>query len=258
MDMVKSTHDATPASSMPGQGDHPTAVALYAAIVTALYRRTITGKGGYVNTSLLANGLWANGCMLQGKFEEVDFTGLFPAPPRTERQIPLANIYRCGCNRWLFLTILNDRQFAPLCQVLGRPDLADNPKYATADARRENNVELISLLDKLFAEKERHHWTTELSKVGITFAQISTLDDVAADPQPRAAGLVVPFADGKSVTVNSPFELRGVPKVPFQRAATVGQHTKEVLSEVGFTREEVEAMIRSGAAFVGPRNGSKL
>ena len=65
MDMVRPNADAEPAISMPGMGDHPTAMAMYGAIVTALYKRQLTGEGSEVTTSLLSNGLWSNGCQVQ-------------------------------------------------------------------------------------------------------------------------------------------------------------------------------------------------
>ena len=65
MDAVRADVDTPPARSAPGMGDHPSATGLYAAIVTALYRREKTGRGGVVRSSLLQNGLWANGCFVQ-------------------------------------------------------------------------------------------------------------------------------------------------------------------------------------------------
>ncbi len=73
MDLVR-TGDVEPAQSLPGMGDHPSAVALYAAIVTALFRRERTGLGSEVHTSLLANGLWAAGCVAQAKLVGADFS----------------------------------------------------------------------------------------------------------------------------------------------------------------------------------------
>jgi crotonobetainyl-CoA:carnitine CoA-transferase CaiB-like acyl-CoA transferase len=65
MHLVRAGEETAPARSLPGMGDHPSAMATYGAIVTALYQRERTGKGGYVGSSLLANGLWANGCAVQ-------------------------------------------------------------------------------------------------------------------------------------------------------------------------------------------------
>src|SRR3984957_8525958 len=82
MDMVRATGDTEPALSMPGMGDHPTAMAMYSAIVTALYRRQTTGQGGEVTTSLLANGLWSNSCQVQGALCGYELTGRGPRGSR--------------------------------------------------------------------------------------------------------------------------------------------------------------------------------
>src|SRR5262245_41936693 len=97
MDMVRASADTEPARSVPGMGDHPSATGLYAAIVTALYRREKTGKGGIAQSSLLQNGLWANACFVQSRLfgEHVPIRA-----PRSEIPNPLANHYCCRDGRW--------------------------------------------------------------------------------------------------------------------------------------------------------------
>ena len=112
MDMVRDGTETEPVRSMPGMGDHPTATALYAAIVTALYRREKTGTGGVAQTSLLQNGLWANGCYVQNRLfgEHVAHR-----PPRIETPSALANHYRCRDGRWFLMALHNEaRQLAEL------------------------------------------------------------------------------------------------------------------------------------------------
>ena len=116
MDMVRATTDTEPTRSMPGMGDHPTATALYAAIVTALYRRERTGLGGVAQTSLLQNGLWANGCFVQNRLfgEHVAHR-----PPRTEAPNALANHYRCRDGRWFLMALHNEpRQLASFLKAI--------------------------------------------------------------------------------------------------------------------------------------------
>lgn len=131
---------------------------------------------------------------------------------------------------------------------MGCLELASDPRFTTAELRRENNKELISLLDHYFSQKDRNHWRSELDKIGgITFSYIATMDDVFDDHQARAAGFIIPFEDGKSVTVNSPFEIDGVKKIAPKRSAAIGQHTREVLKEIGYSEGQIEAMLKAGA-----------
>jgi crotonobetainyl-CoA:carnitine CoA-transferase CaiB-like acyl-CoA transferase len=88
MDTVRSSRDALPARSVPGMGDHPTALALYGAIVTALLRREWAGTGAYVSSSLLASGSWANGTFLQAALCGAEIPD---RPPRAEARNALAN-----------------------------------------------------------------------------------------------------------------------------------------------------------------------
>ena len=144
MDHVRATPDTPPGLSVPGMGDHPTATALYAGIVSALYRRVKTGKGGEVQTSLLANGLWSNGVYTQAMLCNADFNA-----PR-ERSA-LANLYRAGCGRWFILAIINDtRDWPRFTAMLERADLTDDPRFATKDARKANVAELSAVLAEEF------------------------------------------------------------------------------------------------------------
>ncbi len=134
MDIVRSDHTAPPARSAPGMGDHPSAMALYGAIVTALYRRERTGQGGVVHSSLLANGIWANGFFIQAKLVDARF---HPRRPRAESPNAMTNLYHTRDGRWFMLAMLNEeRQFRPFAAALGRPDLPDDPRFATIPARR--------------------------------------------------------------------------------------------------------------------------
>ena len=133
MHLVRAGEEATPARSLPGMGDHPSAMATYGAIVTALYQRERTGKGGYVGSSLLANGLWANGCAVQAALcgEKV-----VPQPPRERGLNALRVHYRCRDGRWLLLSIAADEwRWEKFKECLGASVL-DDPRFATAAASR--------------------------------------------------------------------------------------------------------------------------
>jgi formyl-CoA transferase len=225
-------------------GDHPSAMALFGAITTALYRRERTGLGGVVRSSLLANGLWANAVMVQA---ELSGTIMPPRPPRSHAPNPLANLYRCRDDRWLNLTVLNEaRQFLPLLQALDCTDLADDPRFSDQPLRLRNHVELIERLDARFALHDLAHWRERLDRAGITFGVIGKMADLAQDEQMRAAGALVPLADGSGLTVSSPFEIVGTEKRAPGSAPELGEHSESVLRDSGFSDDEIAALRAGG------------
>jgi formyl-CoA transferase len=237
MDMVRATADTDPARSMPGMGDHPTATALYAAIVTALYRRERTGRGGVAQTSLLQNGLWANGCFVQNRlFGE----HVAPRPPRARTPSALANHYRCRDGRWFLMALHNEaRQLGNLLAAIGASHLADDPRFATQPARRENAMALTEILDGIFAQRDMLEWRAILEAAGVTFGAVYTVDEAADDRQSRDIGALVPFADGNGLTVSSPFHVDNATKVAPTRAPAVGQHSEAVLRDAGYSTDEI-------------------
>jgi formyl-CoA transferase len=250
MDIVKPDHGAEPARSAAGMGDHPSAMALYGAIVTALYQRERTGRGGHVSSSLLGNGLWANGCLVQARLTGAQVPRRVP---RAEAANPMINSYRCRDGRWLVLIVINEaRQFVPLLEALGAARLADDPRFASAEARAANHRELIEILDAAFAQRDLADWRVRLDDAGVTFSLVSTLDEVLHDEQMRAAGALVRFAHRDGLTVASPIELDGVPKVPPGRAPEVGEHTTAVLRQAGFAEERIRELLAQGVVGARP------
>ncbi|MFT3804994.1 MAG: CaiB/BaiF CoA-transferase family protein [Burkholderiaceae bacterium] len=240
MDLMRADHRTPPARSVAGFGDHPSGMALYGAIVTALYRRLTTGRGGLVDSSLLANGLWANSFLAQARLYGATIP---PRPPRELAANSLTNGYRCGDGRWLNLVLLNEaRQFRPLLEAMGRPELADDPRFATQMARFENAPALTRIFDELFAEHDLAEWRQRFDAAGITFGIVGTLDDILHDEQMRSVEAVVPGHDGVSMTINSPINIEGVRKVAPGPAPAVGEHGAEILREVGYGDAEIQRL----------------
>ena len=237
MDMVRATADTDPARSMPGMGDHPTATGLYAAIVTALYRRERTGKGGVAQSSLLQNGLWANGCFVQNRLFGEHVTH---RPPRTKAPNALANHYRCRDGRWFLMALHNEpKQLAAFLAAIGMSRLVEDPRFATLPARRQNATALTAILDEVFAARDLAEWRGILEAAGVTFGAVFSVDEAGEDAQSRRIGALVPFADGQGLTVSSPFHLDGETKAAPRRAPAVGEHTDAVLREAGYTEAEI-------------------
>ena len=237
MDMVRAYDDYEPVRSMPGMGDHPSATGLYAAIVTALYRREKTGQGGLVQSSLLQNGLWANGCAVQTRL----FGDNVPhRPTRLEVPNALANHYRTSDDRWFIMALYNEqRQLRGFLSAIGRENLADDPRFATDAARKKNAPALVGVLDEVFATRTLAEWRTILDGVGVTFGIVGKVNEVLDDAQMVHAGALVPFADGQGLTVAAPFHLEGSDKVAPRRAPAIGQHNDAVLAEAGYSADDI-------------------
>src|SRR6266516_1602556 len=128
-----------------GMGDHPSALALFGAIVSALYRRERTGKGAHVGTSLMANGVWSNGLMVQARLCGATIP---TRPPREQTFNAMTNHYRCRDGRWLILSLLKeDREWPVLLECLEREDLAADPRFATTPDRHARARTLSAIFD---------------------------------------------------------------------------------------------------------------
>lgn len=244
MDTVRSDAGAQPVRPTPGMGDHPAAISLYAAIVTALYQRERTGRGAQVSSSLLANGVWSNGYLVQAALCGAQF---IPRPPREEALNALGTYYCCRDGRWLILTILNEeRQWPLFAKALGREDLTDDPRFATKKDRLANSKALVQVLDETFASQDRAFWRDALHAQGIVFDVVATPQDVATDAQMRANDLFRPFEGSGMLTVDSPFRVAGSEKAAPRLPPVVGEHTDDILREAGFDDAAIAALRAGG------------
>ncbi|MGD0191312.1 MAG: CoA transferase [Rhizomicrobium sp.] len=244
MDSVRATPDTEPGLSVPGMGDHPTAVALYAGIVSALYRREKTGRGGAVSTSLLANGLWSNGCWMQAVMCDADFTVRL----RRGQRSPLTELYRCKDGRWFMLAMVNSaREWPLLCKALGREDWLADPSLATPAARKENAPLLVKSLEEIFAARDWAEWRMLLTEATITFGPIARSDEHLECAQVAANGFLPEIEGLRIRTVDSPIRIAGEEKRRPQIAPGVGEHSRSVLESFGFDATAIDALVNAGA-----------
>jgi formyl-CoA transferase len=245
-DLVRLSADTPPASPAFGMGDQPTAVILYGAIVTALYQREKTGKGGLVRTSLVASGVWTNGPSVQA----VLCGGTIPRRlPREEARSALTQSYRCRDGRWIILSIVDElRDWPLLVKVLGLPHLLDDMRFATPADRQKNTQALLAMMDAAFADGDAEDWQRSLSASRLTAAVVARTEDALHDAQMLVAGALVrsDHVPASGLEVDSPFHIEGAVKTPPGRAPDLGEHTSDVLRAQGYAAEEIEALRAAG------------
>ena len=236
-----------PAFSLPAQGDQMTGMNLFAAVAMALLHRERTGEGSEVSTSLHASGLWSNGMLAQGALLGAYVS---PRPPRTTPRSALANQYRTSDGRWIQLTIVREDKLWPeLCRAIERPDLKADPRFATTDLRRAHATELATILDPVFAARPWLDWRTRLRKHEITFGLLGVLRDVPDDEQAVANGAVVPTPlPDMPRTLSAPIRLSFAPQPADPGPGPGhGEHTDEVLGELGYDAAEIDRLRQAGA-----------
>jgi crotonobetainyl-CoA:carnitine CoA-transferase CaiB-like acyl-CoA transferase len=246
--LLSMTRDAGAPPTWPvgGSGDNATAVGLYSAIVTALYRRERTGQGAYVTTSLLAEGVWSASVSIQAALSGATFS----APHDRKNPASAAlNVYRAGDGTW-FVLIVEPNKLESVAKAIGRADLLTDPRFSEPAKLMANMSQLTAILDDVFGSKPIEHWYQIFSGLHVTFGAVRDPQQVINDPQLRANDIIVPLegAAGKvTSTISSPFQVHGVAKVPAHRAPELGEHNREILAELGFSAAAIDALRDSGA-----------
>ena len=245
MDLVRADTDTTPARSVAGMGDHPCAMALYSAIVTALYQREKTGKGSHVASNLMANGVWAASVLAQAKLCGAKFG---ERRPRERALNAVTNHYQCKDGRWIILSLLNEeRQWPTLARCMDRAELINDPRFATKPDRHARSIELIKIFDETFATKDLAEWRKILDGNGLVFGVVGILDDIPNDKQMLDNEVLVPFENDTMMTISSPIWIDGTKKVQPRKPPGVGEHSDEILRGAGYDEAAIKQLRSKGA-----------
>jgi crotonobetainyl-CoA:carnitine CoA-transferase CaiB-like acyl-CoA transferase len=246
--LLSMTRDAGAPPTWPvaGSGDNATAVGLYSAIVTALYRRERTGKGSYVTTSLLAEGVWSASVSIQAALCEAKF---FAPHDRKNPANAALNVYRASDGTWFVLIVTPDK-LAAVAKAIGRADLLTDSRFTDPAKLVENMPQLTAILDEVFGSQPMAHWYEVFNGVHVTFGAVREPQDVISDPQLRANDIVVPLegAGGNlTSTISSPIQVHDVVKASARRAPEIGEHNEEILRQLGFNATDIDGLRASGA-----------
>lgn len=231
-----------------GIGDHTTSMATVAGILAAVVERGRTGKGRLVEASLLRAGIYAAGSdtAVQLKFGKLGST-----KSRHESVSPLNNFFCTKDETWFVLVPRQgSADWAPICRVIGQPDLATDPRFDTPKGRRANAAALVDILDAAFAQQNLAYWREKLDAADLIWSALMHPSDVANDPQAKAAGAFVEVPErhggGTFLAPASPVRFPGADDGPKGPVPDLGEHTVEVLKQFGYDDEGIAALRQSG------------
>ena len=215
------------------------------AVASALYQRTHTGRGQFVDVAMLDAAL----AFIPGPVSEYTVAGI------EQRQIgngsvsrkPTANRFRAK-GGFIVLAVLTDRQFASLMRTLGRPDALDDPRFKDWPARTANVAALREVIETALATDDPKAWEARLTAADVPCASIWTIDEIVRHPQLEHRDVLqtVDSRYGPMRLVGAGFRLaHGSPGIE-REPPTLGEHTDEILAEAGYTPAEIERLRRDG------------
>jgi crotonobetainyl-CoA:carnitine CoA-transferase CaiB-like acyl-CoA transferase len=228
-----------------GMGDHGAGMAAAAGICAALVARERIGRGQLVSSSLLRHGLYTISFDLATSLRYGVSIGV---ADRKTMGNPTINSYRDRDGRWFWVVGLEgERHWPPLARAVGHPEWITDPRFATLADRARNASVLIAALDAIFATRTREEWATVFAtEKDFWWAPVQSVEEVLADPQVRASGGLVEVPDGESTTTfpATPVDFSATPWAPRAMSPALGQHTDEVLAELGRSPEAIAALRR--------------
>lgn len=224
------TDNSYPASAPTGAGDTTAGTTLLAGILAALYKKKETGLGDFVSVSLYNTGLWVFNTPIMRASE----------PYKTEKRssradmCPLATMYRCKDNEWIQVSIMDEAKLGPVFfNLLGVPELNDDPRFNTAQGRMQYSRELFDIVEPIFLTKDSVEWLELIQKNDIVCSRLCHFSDVVTSPQAWANGYLekFTFSNGETAVMpTSPIRLSSIGTAPSKKAPELGADTDDVLS----------------------------
>ena len=239
--------DSAPNISRPAYGDSITSQSLLAGVMAALFIRERTGEGQEVEVSLYNSAIFAlgtdlSGCLISGE-DSV-------RPTRKSMSNPIRNIYPTSDNRWIMLGMTTSQPYWPnFCKAIERSELIDDPKFSTPEARADNAGELVDIIEGVFRTKTYAQWKELLSLNKLIWAPLQTPLEVTQDEQAIANDYFCEWDHpeyGSIKLLNNPIKLSRTPAENVCKAPDLGEHTDQILSELGFNSEEIGELRDSG------------
>ena len=250
-DMSPLTDSYIPITSPSGVGDTVTGYNLTAQICAALLGRERTGKGECVRA-----GLYHTGIFTMGTMEIIAQKPWGREFPRSRMQIePPGGCYETKDGDWFYLATGQVSVNLPkIFNMIGRPDLIDDERYNSREARRENGRELYEFFAETYKTKTMDEWAELAKEFDLPLIRMNHFSDVTTDEQAWANGYLeyMTCPNGETVTMPSPpIEMDSVGEIVTKPAPKVGADTEAVLLGMGYTKEQIDSMEATGAVYRG-------
>jgi crotonobetainyl-CoA:carnitine CoA-transferase CaiB-like acyl-CoA transferase len=235
-----------PPTQRPAMGDHPAGLQLAGAVSAALFHRERTGEGQAIHLSLFQSGLW----MMASDIQVALILGVGYVPTGRLVPNPLWNHYEAKDGKWFHLVMPQaDRFWARFCEAIGEPELAKNEEYDGTVKRMRHAKELIDKLDRIFATKTRDEWAQLFDRYELIWGPVQTVLEASRDPQALAleAYQKIPHRSGQEISlVKTPVEFSATPASIRRGAPELGEHTEEVLLEMGYGWDDIAKLRENG------------
>lgn len=212
--------------------DQTTGLNALSGILAALWRRERTGEGGHLEVSLFETSVALMGYVLQNYWE----SGKLPGKSGCGHPSLCPYDVFQSSDRPVLLGVPNDNLWRRFCVAIGEPALGTDPRFATNGARVANAGETIDLVQSFIGRHDAEHWLRTLGAAGIPCAPLNSLQDLLDHPHTRARGLVTEYEHprlGPTRTVLQPVVFDGAARGIRRPAPMLGEHTNEILSELG-------------------------
>jgi crotonobetainyl-CoA:carnitine CoA-transferase CaiB-like acyl-CoA transferase len=234
----------------PAYGDTTSAAMLAGGVAAAIAQRAMTGHASVVDVSLLGSSMWS----MQRAIVQATMDGIerFPRSARGGSSNALVNVYRTRDGRFLSLCMLQEQRYwATFCTTAGRPDLAEDPRFATAAARAQNIAVCVAELDALFATKTLVEWREILARQDGQWDVVQHVGELKDDPQVQANGYLQPvdYGDGRELRmVSVPMQFDGAP-LAARPAPDIGAQSEEILASLGYDEAAIVDLRVAGVVF---------
>jgi crotonobetainyl-CoA:carnitine CoA-transferase CaiB-like acyl-CoA transferase len=249
--MALTGHPGDPPTRVAGStSDLAAAITAFGSVCAALVQRFRTGRGQYLDVSLLASSL----SLLPDPTAIYFDTGLKPKREGNRNPaIAPGGAYKTQ-DGYMNIVLMNEDQWKRFCVALGEPELATEPRFATNAERISRYDEFQAYVEARLGKAPTAEWVERFEKAQVAAGPVYEFHEVFEDAQVKHLGLVVPMEQPSHGTVHAlrfPTLLAGAPAPIRRPAPLLGQHTAEVLRDLGYADEEIKRLADSGAILLG-------